>query len=111
MKLGLGFLFGARDAGLKKVFGGARKGLGGLLRDADLATESGGRLHRALSGLNLIRLGNIEDQLQSLGSTMGDVVSDISNPRGGLSSSIETMAVQFDKDFAWMAARAGLFGS
>lgn len=71
---------------------------------AERATSSLGRMALALSSLNAMQLSDVRDEVSGIVDSLG-------NSSGNFTSSIGNMAKDFDKGFAGMAAKAGLYGS
>ena len=101
LKIGLGFLFGAKDDGAKKALVSTRTGLADVDKGTVKATASMKRLNMAIGSMGLSGLNEINDKL-------GDLVSGNVNQ---LTSSLQGQAIAFDKSFSATAARAGIVGS
>jgi hypothetical protein len=101
MKLGLGFLFGAKDAGARKSLKSTVSAFGDIDSGARSATRASDRLRMAISSITASSLNEINDKLSALGS--GEVRQ--------LTSDLQAQSIQFNKSFTASAARAGIFGS
>ena len=108
MNIGLRYLFGAKDDGVEASMRSTRTGLADIEEGADRSTAGAKRLGLALGSLGLIKLDQISDGIDSLGRGVDGFVSSVQG--GELDSAIDMMAIDFDKGFAGMAAKAGLFG-
>ena len=104
MKIGIGYVFGAKDDGVSRTLKDLNKGLSDTEVSADKASESGGRLRDALLGLQTLQLSDIKGQLDGIQSTAQGITG------SGLDTQIDSMFASFDQGFAKSAVMAGNMG-
>lgn len=103
--LGLGFLFGAKDTGVKKTTGIVQQGFDSIGEAVDrLGKETTGlsRFGNAVSALNTLQLSRISDTLDSIADRAGVGI-------GGAGNQIESFGAQFGLAFKQMTAGMGPF--
>ena len=108
MKVGIGYLFGAKDDGLKKVLKDTKTGLADVDDSAGKATTSGGRLRDILLGLQTLELSKLVDQIDNISSTLDKATG--GGPSGGLESRFQQERTEFDKTFRQIAVTSGIMG-
>jgi len=105
MKLGIGYLLGAADKGVKKALKVVFGGLTDTEEAAEGATRESGKLRDMLLGLQSLQLHDIRGSLDDIRSGAQGIAS------SGLDTEIESMFVSFDQGFASAAVRSGIMGA
>jgi hypothetical protein len=109
MKVGIGYMFGAKDDGLKSSLKSLKTGLSDISGESGKATASGGRLRDAMLGLQTIQLSRLTSEIESIGSTLASAAG--GRGPSDLESRFAQERTALDQTMRAAGAAAGILGS